>query len=69
MITSQTQLQRLHDPAAREVLVNALARLAYYYAVELDAATREADDDQLEAIARRLTTKLKDEIRAAITGD
>jgi hypothetical protein len=69
MITSQTQLQRLHDPAARDVLVNALARLAYYYPVELDAATREADDDQLEAIARRLTTKLKDEIRAAITGD
>jgi len=49
-----------------DALVGALARLAYYYAVELESATRNADSDRLEGIAQRVTAKLKGEIRAAL---
>jgi len=34
----------------------------------LSFVTRHADCDQLEGIARRVTAKLKDEIRAIISG-
>lgn len=51
---------------ARDSLVNKLAGMVYQYAVTLDQATRDADSDELEAIARRVTGKLKDEIRAAL---
>ncbi|WP_241122253.1 hypothetical protein [Achromobacter xylosoxidans] len=53
-------------PHGGDSLVDALARLAYYYAVELESATRNADSDRLEEIARSITAKLKGEIRAAI---
>lgn len=51
---------------ARDSLVNKLAGMAYQYAVTLDQATRDADNDELEAIARRVTGKLKDDIRAVL---
>ncbi len=50
------------------VMVTSLASLAYRYAMTLSFATRHADCDQLEGIARRVTAKLKDEIRAIISG-
>ncbi len=53
-------------PHGGDGLVDSLARLAYYYAVELESATRNADSDRLEEIARSITAKLKGEIRAAI---
>ncbi|MNT65213.1 hypothetical protein D3C72_2031790 [compost metagenome] len=51
---------------ALEVLINNLAGMAYQYAVTLDQATRHADSDELEGIARRITSNLKDKMRAAI---
>ncbi|MPT39033.1 MAG: hypothetical protein E2603_11140 [Achromobacter sp.] len=51
-----------------DVMVTSLASLAYRYAMTLSSATRHADCDQLEGIARRVTAKLKDEIRAIISG-
>lgn len=51
---------------APDSLVNKLAGMAYQYAVTLDQATRDADNDELEAIARRITGKLRDDIRAAL---
>lgn len=50
------------------VMVTSLASLAYRYAMTLSFATRHADCNQLEGIARRVTAKLKDEIRAIISG-
>ncbi len=54
--------------AAVEKLVNELAGLAYSYAVELDTATRDADHGELEAVARRITGKLKEATRKALSG-
>lgn len=53
-------------PHGSDALVGTLARLAYYYAVELESATRNADSDRLEGIARRVTARLRGEIRAAL---
>lgn len=50
------------------IMVTSLASLAYRYAMTLSFATRHADCDQLEGIARRVTAKLKDEIHAIISG-
>lgn len=58
-------LSNLRAPVA-DKLVDTLARYAYYYAVDLDRHTRNADLDQLEGISRRATAKLKVEIRAAL---
>ncbi|WLW64266.1 hypothetical protein RA224_12815 [Achromobacter aegrifaciens] len=60
------ELSKLRAPVADE-LVDSLARYAYYYAVDLDRHTRNADLDQLEGISRRATAKLKAEIRATLT--
>ena len=51
-----------------EKLVNELAGMAYSYAVELDAATRDADHGELEAVSRRITVKLREAIRKALSG-
>lgn len=51
-----------------DVMVASLASLAYRYAMTLSFAARNADCDQVEGIARRVTVKLKDEIRAIISG-
>lgn len=51
-----------------EKLVNELAGMAYSYAVELDAATRDADHGELEEVARRITAKLKDAMRKSLSG-
>ncbi|MFY3625475.1 hypothetical protein ACOTFH_02525 [Achromobacter xylosoxidans] len=51
-----------------DVMVASLASLAYRYAMTLSFAARNADCDQVEGIARRVTAKLKDEIRAIISG-
>ncbi|WP_241047842.1 hypothetical protein [Achromobacter xylosoxidans] len=51
-----------------DVMVASLASLAYRYAMTLSFAARNADCDQVEEIARRVTAKLKDEIRAIISG-
>lgn len=48
-------------------LINELAGLAYTYAVELDAATRDADHGQLEEVARRITAKLKEAMRKSLS--
>lgn len=48
-------------------LIDDLARLAYGYAVDLDGETRDADDDELEAIARRITSKLKIDISVLLS--
>ena len=61
----QAVLSKLRATVADE-LVDTLARYAYYYAVDLDRHTRNADLDQLEGISRRATAKLKAEIRAAL---
>ena len=53
-------------PADAEKLVNELAGMAYSYAIELDAATRDADHDDLEAVSRRITGKLKKAIYKAL---
>ena len=42
--------------------------MAYSYAVELDAATRDADHGELEAVSRRITGKLREAIRKALSG-
>ena len=54
--------------ASEEKLVNELAGMAYSYAVELDAATRDADHGELEAVSRRITGKLREAIRKALSG-
>ena len=54
--------------ASVEKLVNELAGMAYSYAVELDAATRDADHGELEAVSRRITGKLREAIRKALSG-
>ncbi|MFY1879917.1 hypothetical protein ACOTCJ_13735 [Achromobacter xylosoxidans] len=51
-----------------DVMIASLASLAYRYAMTLSFAARNADCDQVEGIARRVTAKLKDEIRAIISG-
>ncbi|MCZ8388731.1 hypothetical protein [Achromobacter xylosoxidans] len=51
-----------------DVMTASLASVAYRYAMTLSFATRHADCDQLEGIARRVTAKLKDEIHAIISG-
>lgn len=51
---------------ALDALVNKLAGIAYQYAVTLDQATRDADSDELQEIARRITDILKDTMRASI---
>jgi hypothetical protein len=56
-------------PAAGDALdglVDRLAGMAYSFAVRLDQATRGANGDELEGVARRVTADLKAEIRAAI---
>lgn len=62
-----TALAGPRSPAVDDVMVVALANLAYKFAVNLDTATREVDRDQLEGVARYITEKLKDEIRAIIS--
>src|SRR5690606_10036260 len=47
-------------------LINDLAREAYSYAVGLDAATRNADSDEIEGVAKAVTTQLKDKLRALL---
>lgn len=48
-------------------LVNELAGMAYGYAVELEKATRGADDCELEEVAQRITIKLKSAIRKSLS--
>ena len=55
-------------PDQMDRLVNDLAGMAYSYAVELDAATRDADHGELEAVSRRITGKLREAIRKALSG-
>ena len=56
-------------PAAGDALdrlVDRLAGMAYSFAVRLDQATKGANGDELEGVARRVTADLKAEMRAAI---
>jgi len=55
-------------PDQMDRLVNDLAGMAYSYAVELDTATRDADNGELEEVARRITAKLKDAMRKSLSG-
>ena len=66
----QDGIQCLRDSAGTvtDVMIASLASLAYRYAMTLSFAARNADGDQVEGIARRVTAKLKDEIRAIISG-
>ncbi len=56
------------SPDQVDRLVNELAGMAYSYAVELDATTRDADHGELEEVARRITAKLKDAMRKSLSG-
>lgn len=54
------------SPAACDSLVDSLTHIAYQFAISLDDAARESDRDELEAIAKRITAKLKDDMRTVI---
>ncbi len=51
-----------------ETTVNALAIIAYDYAVEVHEASCRADYDELEHIARQITERLKAKLHAALEG-
>ncbi|KOQ29492.1 hypothetical protein ABW38_10545 [Achromobacter xylosoxidans] len=65
----QDGIQRLRDYAGTvtDVVVTSLASVAYQYAMTLSFVARTADSDQVERVARRMTAKLEDEIRAIIS--
>lgn len=53
---------------ATDKTINALAVIAYSYAVELHEASIRADCDELEHIARQITERLKANLHAALEG-
>lgn len=53
---------------ATDKTINALAGIAYSYAIELHEASIKADYDELEHIARKITERLKAKLHAALEG-